>query len=140
MSIFSALKNAIFGSASQASTEPAANSAGTTASAAAASTPPAQASGTAPAQAAPVIQVDIEAVLTAKAAQKGEKLNWRTSIVDLMKLVDLDPSLENRKALAGELGYSGDTKDTATMNMWLHKQVMLELAAAGGKVPEALRH
>jgi hypothetical protein len=79
-------------------------------------------------------------VLNAKAAQKPEKLNWQSSIVDLMKLVDLDPSLENRKSLAHELGYNGDTQDTASMNMWLHRQVMAELAAAGGKVPEALRH
>jgi len=78
-------------------------------------------------------------VLSAKAASKPEKLNWRSSIVDLMKLVDLDPSLENRRALASELGYKGDTKDTANMNVWLHHQVMEELAAAGGKVPDDLR-
>jgi hypothetical protein len=74
------------------------------------------------------------------AAENPEKLNWQTSIVDLMKLVELDPSLENRKALAGELGYTGDTKDSASMNFWLHRQVMIELAAAGGKVPDSLRH
>jgi len=85
-------------------------------------------------------QVDIEAVLNQKAAQKHEKLNWQSSIVDLMKLVDLDPSLENRKTLANELGYTGDTQDSARMNMWLHKQVMQKLAASGGKVPDSLRH
>ena len=57
-----------------------------------------------------------------------------------MKLVDLDPSLENRKALASELGYTGDTKDTASMNVWLHREVMQQLAAAGGKVPQSLHH
>ena len=84
--------------------------------------------------------VDIEAVLNQRATQKHEKLNWQSSIVDLMKLVDLDPTLENRKALAHELGYTGDTHDTAQMNIWLHKEVMQRLAASGGKVPESLRH
>lgn len=84
--------------------------------------------------------VDIEAVLNQKAAQKHEKLNWHSSIVDLMKLVDLDPSLENRKSLAKELGYTGNTQDSAGMNTWLHKEVMQKLAASGGKVPDSLRH
>jgi len=84
--------------------------------------------------------VDVEAVLNQKAAQRGEKLNWRSSIVDLMKLVDLDPSLENRKTLAKELGYSGNTQDSASMNIWLHKEVMNKLATSGGKVPDSLRH
>jgi hypothetical protein len=146
MSIFSALKNAIFGSASPTPQQPPAKSAAQATVAPTPATSPAPAQGGSMGGAAagsgssPGIQVDIEAVLSAKAAQKSEKLNWRSSIVDLMKLVDLDPSLENRKALAGELGYSGDTKDTASMNIWLHRQVMVELAAAGGKVPEALRH
>jgi hypothetical protein len=74
------------------------------------------------------------------AAGKHEKLNWQTSIVDLMKLVDLDPSLENRKTLAGELGYTGNTQDSTSMNIWLHKEVMQKLAASGGKVPDSLRH
>ena len=84
--------------------------------------------------------VDIESVLNQRAAQKHEKLNWQSSIVDLMKLVDLEPSLENRKALAHELGFTGDTHDTAQMNVWLHKEVMQRLAASGGKVPDSLRH
>jgi hypothetical protein len=141
MSIFSALKNAIFGGASAAPAS--AGPAPATQPTQAASAAPAQAGsgGTAPVSgSSPGKSVDIEAVLNAKAAQKSEKLNWRSSIVDLMKLVDLDPSLENRKSLAGELGYSGDTKDTASMNIWLHRKVMVELAAAGGKVPEDLRH
>ena len=74
------------------------------------------------------------------AAKNSEKLNWRSSIVDLMKLVGLDPSLANRKQLASELGYTGDTQDSAKMNIWLHQQVMEKLAADGGKVPDSLRH
>ncbi len=79
--------------------------------------------------------VDVEAVLEKMAADNGQQLNWRTSIVDLMKLVGMDSSLENRKELARELGYAGDTADSAAMNIWLHKRVMKELAAHGGKVP-----
>jgi hypothetical protein len=137
MSIFGDLKNAIFGARSRpppgapvqtpAAASPATPASGT--ARAATPTPDTQAN----------TQVDIAAVLSAKAASKPEKLNWRSSIVDLMKLVDLDPSLENRRALASELGYKGDTKDTANMNVWLHHQVMEELAAAGGKVPDDLR-
>ena len=72
-------------------------------------------------------------------AKQTQKLNWRTSIVDLMKLVGLESSLENRKELAKELGYKGDTADSAAMNIWLHKQVMNQLAAHGGKVPDSLK-
>ena len=89
----------------------------------------------------PTEQVDIAAVLSQRAAQRGERLNWQSSIVDLMKLVDLDPSLENRKTLAQELGYTGSTQDSATMNIWLHREVMQRLAASGGRVPDSLlRH
>jgi 3-oxoacyl-ACP reductase-like protein len=92
------------------------------------------------AAAAPVVPiapppVDIEAVLEALAAESGQKLNWRTSIVDLMKLVGMDSSLSERKELADELGYTGDKGDSASMNIWLHKQVLKQLAANGGKVP-----
>ncbi len=89
-------------------------------------------------QAEPISDVDVTAVLESKAAAQGQKLNWQTSIVDLMKLLDLDSSLENRRELARELGYTGDTGDTATMNVWLHRQVMRELAANGGRVPAEL--
>jgi hypothetical protein len=78
-------------------------------------------------------------VLNALAASNSQKLNWRTSIVDLMKLLGLDSSLQHRKELANELGYKGDTNDSAAMNIWLHKQVMTQLAANGGKVPADLR-
>jgi hypothetical protein len=72
-------------------------------------------------------------------ATKGQKLNWRTSIVDLMKALDLDSGLAARKELAKELGYSGDTNDSATMNVWLHKALMKKLAENGGKVPADLK-
>ena len=83
--------------------------------------------------------VDIEAVLTEMAAKSGQTLNWRTSIVDLMKLVGLESSLAERRELADELGYTGDKSDTAGMNIWLHKQVMNKLAENGGRVPDDLR-
>jgi hypothetical protein len=92
-----------------------------------------------PAGATPLSQVDVAAVLTKLAAQKKEKLDWRRSIVDLMKLLDLDSSLNARKQLAHELNYTGDTNDSASMNIWLHKQVMTKLAASGGKVPDDLK-
>lgn len=84
-------------------------------------------------------QVDVEALLNDMARKNPEKLNWKTSIVDLMKLLDLDSSLGERKELAKELGYTGDTSDSATMNIWLHRQVMNKLAANGGTVPADLR-
>ena len=88
---------------------------------------------------APVPQVDVEAILTAMSASAGETLNWRTSIVDLLKLLKLDSSLQSRKELAQELAYTGDPGDSATMNLWLHRQVMSKLAANGGKVPAELK-
>jgi len=95
-------------------------------------------SAAAPAGAPPMSQVDVEAVLTGLAAKNKEKLDWRKSIVDLMKLLNLDSSFAARKELAKELGYTGDTGDSASMNIWLHKQVMQKLAANGGKVPADL--
>jgi hypothetical protein len=82
--------------------------------------------------------VDIEQVLDGMAANNPQKLNWRTSIVDLMKLVGMDSTLQERRELADELGYTGDKNDTAAMNMWLHKQVMKRMADNGGKVPANL--
>jgi 3-oxoacyl-ACP reductase-like protein len=99
---------------------------------------PAAAPASAPAVAKPE-PVDVEAVLTDLASKNSQTLNWRTSIVDLMKLLDLDSSLASRKELAQELGYKGDTSDSASMNIWLHKQVMAKLAENGGKVPESLK-
>ena len=97
----------------------------------------------APAQApqAPAAQpVDVEAVLAGIAQRKGNpNLNWRTSIVDLMKLLDLDSSLDNRRERATELGYTGEKNGSAEMNIWLHNAVMRELERSGGKVPASLK-
>jgi hypothetical protein len=82
--------------------------------------------------------VDVAAILTRLASEHKEKLDWRHSIVDLMKLVGMDSGLGARKALAAELHYTGDTNDSAAMNIWLHKEVMKKLAANGGKVPADL--
>ncbi|CAN5918300.1 DUF3597 domain-containing protein [soil metagenome] len=100
------------------------------------SAPSATAAGAAPAtDGAPV---DVEAVLTDLASKSSQKLDWRNSIVDLMKLVGMESSLTERKDLAKELGYTGDTSDSAAMNIWLHKQVMKKMSENGGKVPADL--
>jgi hypothetical protein len=126
MSIFGSIMSAIFHSTAASGAAPAAQSA-----------PTATTAGTAAVK--PVAEVDVEAVLTGLAAKNPEKLDWRRSIVDLMKLLDLDSGLGARKQLAQELHYSGDTNDSASMNIWLHKQVMLKLAENGGKVPDSLK-
>ncbi|TGX52887.1 DUF3597 domain-containing protein [Sphingomonas gei] len=132
MSIFGSIKDAIFGH--KAAAKPAA---------------PAQAAPQAPQtpampqmqqSAAPAGPVDVENVLMVFETERGTSdLNWRTSIVDLMKLVGLDSSLDNRKALATELGYTGATDGSAEMNIWLHKAVMRELEKSGGTVPASLK-
>ena len=91
-----------------------------------------------PTPAAAPADVDVEAVLEGMAASSAQKLGWRHSIVDIMKLVGIDNSLSERKALAQELGYTGSMDDRATMNIWLHKEVMRQLAANGGKVPAGM--
>ena len=83
--------------------------------------------------------VDVEAVLTEMGSKSSQRLDWRHSIVDLMKLLNLDSSLSARKQLAEELHYTGDMNDSAKMNIWLHKQVMRKLAENGGKMPEDLK-
>ena len=83
---------------------------------------------------------DVEAMIAKIEESRGVHFNWKQSIVDLMKLLDLDSSLAARKQLAQELGYTGALDGSAEMNVWLHKQVMEKLAASGGKVPETLRH
>ena len=121
-----------------AAAKPAAPPASTAAAPAAPSAAPAAATPAgAPAMAA--APVDVEAVLKDLAAKNPGPANWRTSIVDLMKLLQLDSDLASRKELAKELGYTGDMNDSATMNIWLHKQVMNKLAANGGKVPADMR-
>jgi len=90
--------------------------------------------------AAPAQTVDVAPILDKAVAAKKEKLEWRTSIVDLMKALDIDSSFSARKELAKELGYTGDSNDSASMNIWLHKQVMVKLAANGGKLPPEIKH
>lgn len=147
MSIFGSIMSKIFGdkapSATQASAIPtiggAPAAAGTGATPAAIVQP---APGTAaPASAgAPMAAVDVEEILDGMEEDGDQELNWRVSIVDLMKLLKLDSSLTARKALATELHYTGDMGDSAKMNIWLHKQVMTKLAQNGGKVPSDLTH
>ncbi|WP_426029227.1 DUF3597 domain-containing protein [Brevundimonas sp. TWP2-3-4b2] len=84
---------------------------------------------------APAVEpVDVDGILDFMNDQRDQKLNWRTSIVDLMKLTGMESTLAERKELAGELGYSGDTSDTASMNIWLHKQVIARIRADGGQI------
>lgn len=130
MSIFSKIRDAIFGHKAEAAPAPAAP--------VAPAAPAPEATVSAAPAVAPMSAVDVEAVLTGLAAKAGQKLNWRTSIVDLMKLLGMESSLTERRELAAELGYTGNTQDTAAMNIWLHKQVMKKLAENGGKVPADL--
>lgn len=134
MSIFGKIMGAIFGTHADAATAGAKPATAPAAGAAPSST------GSAPAGAAPTQTVEVAPILDAAVKAKGEKLEWRTSIVDLMKALDIDSSLTARKELAKELNYSGDTNDSATMNMWLHKQVIAKVAANGGKLPDDLKH
>jgi hypothetical protein len=147
MSIFSSILSKIFPHGHPATTASNTSPAGpATTSAAQPGTSAAPATGaassataataTAPARQQPV---DVEAVLNGLAAQNPQKLNWRTSIVDLLKLLNLDSSFQARKALATELHYNGDPNDSAAMNIWLHKAVMQKLAENGGKVPADLK-
>lgn len=136
MGLFNNLMSKIFGHAS--STVAAATP---TQSAPAAQTQSAPAGAVTPATAAPTAvaePVDVTAILNDLAKKNPEKLDWKRSIVDLMKLVGMDSSFTARKQLAAELHYSGDTNDSATMNIWLHKEVMKKLAENGGKVPQEL--
>lgn len=91
-----------------------------------------------PAGANALSDVDVAVVMDRLVIESGQTLNWRTSIVDSMKALGIDSSLEHRKALAKELHYTGDENDSATMNVWLHKKLMSELAANGGKLPKDL--
>ena len=100
-------------------------------------TPSAAAPPTA-ASAAPAKTVDVAAILDGLAAKNPEKLDWKKSIMDLMKLVGMDSSFKARKQLAQELNYTGDPNDSASMNIWLHKQVLIKISENGGKVPQEL--
>lgn len=127
MSIFGKIRDAIFGKARAA--QPQGQQTGT----------PAAMPQMKPAAPAQPVDVDVDAILAQAASTKGEKLNYQSSIVDLMKLLDLDPSLANRKELATELGYTGAKDGSAEMNIWLHKRVMEELEKNGGRVSAALK-
>jgi hypothetical protein len=137
MSIFGKIMSAIFGSSATA-TPP--GGAAAPAGGAGGGTSATPAGGGGAASAAPAKTVDVAPILDKAVAAKREKLEWRTSIVDLMKALDIDSSLGARKELAKELGYTGDTNDSASMNVWLHKQVMAKLAANGGKLPPEIKH
>ncbi|MGD9617991.1 MAG: DUF3597 domain-containing protein [Alphaproteobacteria bacterium] len=139
MSIFGSIMSKIFGTGSAAAAGATAG-AGTGTGTATAPVPAASPTGSAPANTAAAPQsVDVEALLSDLASKNPQRLNWRTSIVDLMKLLNLDSSLNARKELAQELHYSGDMNDSAAMNIWLHQQVMRKLAENGGKVPDDLK-
>jgi len=125
MSIFGKIMGAIFGSTAEAAGSGATPTSGGSATS----------SGTPSAPA-----IDVAPILDKAVASQKEKLEWRTSIVDLMKALKIESSLSARKDLAKELGYTGDMNDSASMNIWLHKQVMTKLAANGGIVPDDLKH
>jgi hypothetical protein len=136
MSVFGSIVSAIFGSKHAASVTPGAGSASPASSSPSTSAPAGPAATTA---GKPISRADVEAILAKLAAEQRENLDWKNSIVDLMKLLKLDSSLGARKQLAQELGYTGALDGSATMNVWLQKQVMTKLAESGGKVPDSLR-
>ncbi len=137
MSVFGSIVSAIFGSK---------HAAGVTAAAGSPSSPPSSpatsaSAGTAAGATAakPISKADVEAILAKLADEQDEDLDWKSSIVDLMKLLKLDSGLGARKQLAQELGYTGALDGSAAMNVWLQRQVMTKLAESGGKVPDSLR-
>jgi hypothetical protein len=149
MSIFGTIMSKVFGHAEAAAgaatapSQPAQTQASNTGSTASApppvsSAPSPEAGSTSTATPAAGGNVDVAQVLDGMESKAGQQLDWRHSIVDLMKLLDMDSSLTARKELASELHYTGDTGDSATMNMWLHKEVMSKFAANGGKLPADL--
>jgi hypothetical protein len=125
MGLFSNLLSKVFGQQTAATSAPPPAAGGAPAVASSGSTSPAA-------------TVDVTAILDDLAAKNSEKLDWRRSIVDLMKLVDMDSSLASRKELAKDLNYTGDTSDSAKMNTWLHKEVIRKISENGGKVPKEL--
>src|SRR5262245_32043244 len=137
MSVFGNIVSAIFGSKHAAGVTAAAGSASPSSSSPAASASAATAAGATAAKS--ISKADVEAILARLADEQDEDLDWKTSIVDLMKLLKLDSSLRARKQLAQELGYTGALDGSAAMNVWLQKQVMTKLAESGGKVPDSLK-
>ena len=146
MSIFGTIAAKLFGhSSAHATPAPAAAGApaptpAATPAASAQAAAPASAPAAAPTAGAAVQGVDVAAILDGLVAKHHEKLDWRHSIVDLLKALDIDSSLSARKELAKELHYAGDTNESAAMNMWLTKQVIAKLAENGGKLPPELLH
>ena len=139
MGIFDKIKNAIWGSAeAEAELKEIDTSAKPVSASASGVSGGSLASKASPASAPSEMVVDVAAILDAAVNKKRQKLNWRKSIVDLMKTLDLDSSLSSRKELAKELGYDGDMKSSAKMNIWLHKQVIQKLEDNGGKIPSDL--
>lgn len=136
MSVFGRIMSAIFGQGANAATPAAGTEAQAPAGGATTGAAPSSPQGPGGGK---MEAVDVSAVLEGLAAKSKEKLDWKHSIVDLMKLLDIDSSLAARKELAKELNYDGDMGDSATMNMWLHKQVLRKLAENGGKVPADLK-
>jgi hypothetical protein len=123
MGILSTIINKVFGGKKEAAAAPA---------------PAAEVIETVVAEAVPAEPFDVGSYLNGLSSENKEKLDWTVSIVDLMKLVGMDSSLSARKELAKELGYGEDTADSAKMNIWLHKQVMQQIAQHGGKLPDKL--
>src|SRR3954462_11454854 len=136
MSIFGKIMGAIFGSKADAAPggSPTAGTGG------GGSATPSSGGGGATTGSSAAQSVEVAPILDKAVAAKKERLEWRTSIVDLMKALDIDSSFAARKDLAKELGYTGDSNDSASMNIWLHKQVMVKLAANGGKLPPEIKH
>ena len=140
MSIFGKIASAIFGH--HAGTPGTSAATGSSAKPSSGGTAPTGTASTAPLPGAtgkPMTTAEVETMIAKVAAGQKEKYDWQKSIVDLMKLLNLDSSLNARKELAKELGYTGALDGSAEMNVWLHKQVMTKLAESGGKVPDSLR-
>jgi hypothetical protein len=136
MSVFGSIVSAIFGSKHAAGVT---TGAGSSSPSPSSPTPSASATPTGAAAAKPISRTEVEAILVKLAAEQRENLDWKNSIVDLMKLLKLDSSLGARKQLAQELGYTGAPDGSAAMNVWLQKQVMTKLAESGSKVPDSLK-
>jgi hypothetical protein len=146
MSVFGSIVSAIFGSkhaasvtATAGSSSPPPSSPATSASVRTAAGATAAAAPAGATAAKPISKADVEAILAKLADEQDEDLDWKSSIVDLMKLLKLDSGLGARKQLAQELGYTGALDGSAAMNVWLQKQVMTKLAESGGKVPDSLK-
>jgi 3-oxoacyl-ACP reductase-like protein len=141
VSIFGSITSAIFGNSVAATPAPTKAPTGSTAAPSAGSPAASAAAKTASANpaTAPMSRSDLEALIANKVAAQSEDLNWKQSIVDLMKALKLDSSLSSRKELAKELGYTGALDGSAEMNVWLHKHAMAKLAESGGQVPDSLK-